>query len=779
VPLDVHVEGNPRNPEVASPGKMSMSPPEKIVRFILQRRLALSLAVIASVAFFGYYLTKLEIDNDTMKSVPNTLEEKVDYERIQEIFSVPFTVLFIAEFEDWSLRAKIDSIAVWADAFDKIEVQGEKGVEGIAHIGGLQVPRAGGFFGLSSEPVVAPEDTSEQAIRESIARNREFTNIFISDNEKALGIVLGLNPEAYRPGALDEITRLVDLIDSNPSVRAAVAGAATHSYFIDKAMRSDFRVLLPLCILVAAFLLYLVFRRILHVVAVLLIIGFALIWTFGIMGLLGIPLSVVSSVIPVILFPIGVADSIHIIRTYSDFRYRENKSLFQSLSPTYHELLRPIVLTSLTTFVGFGSFLFSSISWTRYFGLFTGIGVILSLFFTVLLLPIFLSLESKNHGVKVSGTPETTQHTAPSWYRKLIFESPLWIGLVGVIVIVGVFGVAGVRVESNPLAMFAQSSPVRESDRLIEQYFGGTRFFSVMLRNTKGDLTGHEAWKDVARIAEYIESRERVGHVASLLPLINRTSMLLSNEPISRAGVSVLVGSGTLFGKKFRNIVDSWVAEDRRTTKLTVRCENVEGYKYTELADEIEEYVATEYPEWEVMAAGPALLIDSMISLLVGTQISTLLITFTTVFLFLSLLFKSVRIAFFAIIPIVLSTGFVYALMGAVGVSINTVTVFIVNTCIGIGIDYSIHFVSGYSYTLPRFPDNEGALLDTVRSKGAVIMFNTLVVGVGFLVLVISSFPPIRHFGFFVFISMLTSAVFSLIFLPLLFRVSPIRGKSG
>ncbi len=751
---------------------------EKTVHFILQRRLAVSLVVIASVAFFGYFLTKLRIDNDTMKSVPNSLEEKVDYERIQEVFSVPFTVLFIAEFEDRTLRTKIDSIASWAREFDAIEVRGEKGVIGSAHIGALQVPRAGGFFGLSSGPVIAPDDTSTQSLRESIAENREFTNIFISDDEKALGIVLGLSPRAYRPGVLDEVTRLVDRIDNYPSVRAAVAGAATHSYFIDKAMRSDFRILLPLCIFVAAFLLYLVFRRVLHVVAVLLIIALALVWTFGIMGLLGIPLSVVSSVIPVILFPIGVADSIHVIRTYSDFRYREKKGLSQSLSLTYRELLRPIVLTSLTTFVGFGSFVFSSISWTRHFGLFTGIGVILSLFFTILLLPIFLSFESKKHRMKAGGSPDTASQGSPSWYRILVFDSPLWIGLVIVIAGVGIFGATGVRVESNPLAMFAQDSPVRESDRLIEQYFGGTRFFSVMLRRTEGDLTKAEAWNDVADIAEYIESRERVGHVASLLPLINRTSVLLSSKPVSDAGVSVLVGSGTLFGKKFRGLVDSWVAQDRKTTKLTVRCENVEGYKYTQLADEIEKYVAENHPEWESMAAGPALLIDSMISLLVGTQISTLLITFITVFLFLSLLFRSARIGLFAIIPIILSTGFVYALMGAVGVSINTVTVFIVNTCIGIGIDYSIHFVSGYSYIRDRFSDNDGALLDTVRSKGAVILFNTLVVGVGFLVLVISSFPPIRHFGFFVFVSMLTSAVFSLIFLPLLFRFSPVRGVS-
>jgi predicted RND superfamily exporter protein len=158
-----------------------------------------------------------------------------------------------------------------------------------------------------------------------------------------------------------------------------------------------------------------------------------------------------------------------------------------------------------------------------------------------------------------------------------------------------------------------------------------------------------------------------------------------------------------------------------------------------------------------------------MITLIVKTQISSLLLAFSSVFIILSLLFASVRTGFYTTVPIVFSTVFIYALMGLSGVTINMVTVIIVNTCIGIGIDYAIHFTSGYLYCRRQYPTQREALLATVANKGAVIIFNTMVVGAGFLILVFSSFPPIRHFGGFIFLSMVTSTLFSLIFLPVFF----------
>lgn len=748
----------------------------QLVSWIVNQRIAIIIVTAAITLLFIYGNTKIYIDNDTMKSVPETLKEKKAFMKLQQSFPTPFTLIFMASFEheQGGLLEKCDSIAAWASLFEKITVDNAPGIINTIHINTIKVPIKGGFLGLSSEDIIPPKkELSEQHVRERINEYSEFTRTFVSEDEKVLGIVLSLNPDVNRPRVIEQVVNIVNKIDADPTIKTYLTGATSTSFFLSQAMRKDFSILLPICLLIASLLLYCIFRKVLYVVSSLFIIAVAIVWTFGIMGLIGVPFSVVTSVIPIILFPVGVANAIHILKTYSGIRWQKGNDFIFSFSETYRELIRPIILTSVTTFIGFGSFMFSEISWTRYFGLFTGIGVILSLLLTVILLPIFLYYEPKSKKICVPGD---SVHGERSFsisfldrYRKLIFESRFTAILLILVVLVCIVGGIQVRFESNPISMFSSKSTIRQSDELIAKYFGGTRFFYVLL-TSKQKLTNQSQWSEVDAIVEHMRKNKNVGDVTSILPLLKRTSTLLNNEAISDAGISLLVKSKGLFGRSFKKLVDSWMTDNRQTVKLALTCKNIPGFKYTKLADEFEHYIRTHYPQWDVQIAGPALLIDSMITLLIKTQVSSITIAFASVFLVLSLLFRSWKIGLFSTIPMILSTACVYALMGLMGVAVNMVTVVIVNTCIGIGIDYSIHFTAGYMFIRGKFTNNVDALMQTVKNKGAVIMFNTFVVGAGFFVLVFSSFPPIRNFGFFIFLSMFISSTFALIFLPVFLK---------
>lgn len=743
----------------------------RLVRGIIQYRILIIIATLISIAVFGYFNTRIYVDNETMKSVPETLKEKIEFKKLQETFKTPFILIFIAQFEKGTLTEKIDSISAWSNRFEGILIDSLKALSGTTHLGKIKTPVKGGFFGIQGDYIIPrKKQVSEIDIRKRIKENPEFTKALITEDESVFGMVLFLNPEIDRPLILDQVTRIFNQIDSYRSVKAYLTGATLTSYILNREMKKDFSILLPLCLLVAATLLYFIFKRILYVAASLIIIAIALIWTFGILGISGVPFSIVTSVIPIIMFPVGVANSIHVLKTYSRHRWQQGKDFIDSFTETYFELIRPIVLTSVTTFIGFGSFVFSEISWTRHFGVFTGIGVMLSLFLTVILLPIFVYYEPKPKKVtELSKNKLTVSEEFLKRYRKIIFESPFCRYLLLSIIIVCIIGGLRVRFESNPISLFSPKSTIRKSDKLIEKYFKGTRFFYILL-NHKQKITTPSQWQEVDSIIHYIKQNENIGDVSSILPLLNRTCTILSDKPISSAGISILLKAKGLFGKSFKNLINSWITSDRRTTKLTVSCKNIPGFKYTALADEMKNHISRNYPGWDVQVAGPALLIDSMIFLLIKTQVSSITLAFISVFLVLALLFRSFKIGLFTTLPMILSTATVYALMGLLNVSINMVTVVIVNTCIGIGIDYSIHFTAGFMFIKDNFSNNIDALISNVGNKGAVIMFNTFVVGAGFFVLIFSSFPPVRNFGLFIFISMLVSSSFALIFLPIFFK---------
>lgn len=742
-----------------------------LLQHLLNHRWAVVITFSLLTAVFGALLTRIQVDNDTMKSVPAELAEKRDYEQLQSLFAEPFTLLFIARFDDGALSQKLDSLRSWAGRFEALQVQDKPALTHTVHAATLRIPQKGGFLGFKSA-LILPEGLSDEQLRQSVSDNKVFLRTLISQDESVLGMVLMLNPDVSRTEAIGASVELVKQINALEGVQANVTGSFASSFFLDKAMKKDFRILLPLGLVLAALLLYGFFRRWHYVILPILIIAIALVWTFGLMSLFGIPFSVVTSVIPVILFPIGVADSIHLQKTFFRLRHREQMPLLDALSKTFDELLRPVILTSITTIIGFGSFAFSAISWTRHFGIFTALGVLFALLFTLILLPVLLSWESGSAvRTNTTNTRAPTRSGFMGWYRRVILESPLWIALLIVVGIGCIIGSMKVRFESNPIGLFSPKSEVRQSDALIARSFGGTSFFSVVLTAPKGQLYTPHAWAQIDSISRYLSSLEMVGNVSSLLPLIQRTSTLLSGDSISAGSLSMLLGSGGMLGSKFSDAINTWVNESRTSTRIQLTCKNVPGYKYTDFAARIKKHITAHYPGFAVLTAGPALLIDSMITLLVKTQISSILMGFSTVFIILALLFRSLKIGLYTTIPIIISTVFTYASMGLFGVTINMVTVIIVNTSMGIGIDYAIHFTAGYLYARRSTTNAVEAVLHTVAEKGLVIVFNTIVVGVGFLVLGLSSFPPIRHFGAFLFMSMVTSTIFSLVFLPVFFAL--------
>jgi predicted RND superfamily exporter protein len=739
---------------------------DSFIRFLLRYRWPVLILIFISLLGGGYFITTIKVDNDTFKAVPPNIKPRLDYDKLKKEFPAPFNILFLAQFESGTLTEKIDSLRSWSRQFRALP-----GITGVTDLTTIVVPVKQGFLGLSGNPVIPSDSTIDEArTRTLIAANPEFCRLFISTDENTLGMIVALDWTANRTLILDTLLSKVKSINRTPHLTVYITSEGAVSYFIDKSMHRDFRLLLPFCFLLVFILLYRVFRNMLHVAASVGAVAAALIWTFGLMGLLGIPFNIVTSIIPVIIFPIGVADAIHLIRTYRFGRSPTGATLQSALTATYRELMLPCLLTSLTTFAGFASFVLSSISWNRTFGIFTGIAVLFCYLFNILLLPLVLSFEKRDRApVAAASAEERALNRFWDGFIQFTLASKRWIVILPVLAVLLVVGIRSTRVENNFMMMLPAKNQLRQSDDFIARHFGGTRFFSIVLEKKDSTITTADEWRRIDTFTSFVKQQEGVGNVTSLMPLINRVSSMLSGKEISPAAVALITAPGGFSGKSYGRFIGNFLSADRSRTRIQVTCRNERSVKTLDIARNIEGYAREHLPGYSVLVSGPAILSESMSAVLVNTLIVSLIATVIPVFLCLVFFFRSLRIGIYCIVPIFMLLVFVYAMMGLCGVSINLITVVIMNTCIGIGIDYAIHFISGYIHTL-KTASTTGyqALAITIRQKGTPIFFNTLVVGVGFCVLLFSSFPPIRDFGLLVFISMFVAAGFCIFIISLI-----------
>ncbi len=160
---------------------------------------------------------------------------------------------------------------------------------------------------------------------------------------------------------------------------------------------------------------------------------------------------------------------------------------------------------------------------------------------------------------------------------------------------------------------------------------------------------------------------------------------------------------------------------------------------------------------------------------LLKSQIKSMVIALFVVLILVSLEIGSLAGGVIASLPIILVIAINFGLMGLLGINLDSGTMLVASIAIGIGIDYAIHFIAHFREEVQRGVDIETAVKNTIHEKGHAILVNATTVGLGFLVLIFGTLVPIRNFGWLLFMTMLTSSILSLSFLPaliLIFRKS-------
>lgn len=185
------------------------------------------------------------------------------------------------------------------------------------------------------------------------------------------------------------------------------------------------------------------------------------------------------------------------------------------------------------------------------------------------------------------------------------------------------------------------------------------------------------------------------------------------------------------------------------------------------VVNECNSYVANHFPEgYTVSFTGKGELESVMTDMVVSSQLQSLIFSLFCVFVVLTLSFKSGWAGLLGALPLAFTILLNYMTMGFTEIKLDLVTSIIASVAVGIGIDYTIHFLETYRMERALTSDVHEAARKTFASSGVGILTNALAVGLGFLVLCLSKFAVLRYIGILVAIVMFTSSMLSMTILP-------------
>ena len=253
--------------------------------------------------------------------------------------------------------------------------------------------------------------------------------------------------------------------------------------------------LVPIALALMAVVFLLSFRSVPAVVLPLIEVGACLVFVFGLMGYLSVPVYLTIAVLPVILTAIGVADEVHIFARYLEqLRARPDEASTEVLTATMTEMSVPVVKTSVTTAVGFLSFALSPIAPVQAFGVFTAVGIIFCMLWSLTVIPAKLALIGPGRLIKRRGYAGTSVRRTPLFARlgAMVVRGRYWVIVTALVVTVAAsFGVRRIVVQDSWIDGFAPDSEFYQATELFNDQFLGTHILLVSVDAKQGEpITG-------------------------------------------------------------------------------------------------------------------------------------------------------------------------------------------------------------------------------------------------------------------------------------------------
>lgn len=645
--------------------------------------------------------------------------------------------------------------------------------------------------GMRVSPLLSevPQDPDEIAqLKARIARWPLLTGTLVSADGKAAAFFV-----RYRKDGNSDLRRRVyhTVMDTIRPYEAMpqevfVAGMTVIEVNISDYITRDMKRLFPLVFIVVIASLWFSFRRPLGVLLPLLTVIVSVIWTMGVMALLRVPLNTITSTLPVLLMAVGTAYTIHLL-----FHFFHNacqgmnpsEALVKSLSQVGYA----VIMAGLTTIGGFASLVVSRVVPIRLFGIYAALGTLVALVSSLTLIPALLRLSlrrlsfaSEPHllwtGLPIPGLEEVLRGYT-GWvlrHRRIVF---------GISAALAVFFLAGslrIYPESDYITHFKRSSYIRKSDEMINRYFDGSSVLDIVVDGGAPDsLKDPDVLKRMDSLQAFAEGLPQVGGAMSLVDYLKRMNQVLNADapaeyriPDTREMIAQVLLLYSMSGDEAD--LEDVVNLDYSLACITVRLRTGSTRHAARMIAEIERYNREETRLSIHMTASMVLgkVVDD---LTISGQIQSIWSSFLVVFGLVALIFRSFVGGFLAILPLLLCVIINFGILGWAGIPLQVGTALIASVAMGIGIDYAIHYLNIAKIRAQEGEDLGQGLKETAGTAGRAIIYNAAAVGLGFLVLVLSTFIADIYFGAFITLTMITASVATLTLIPCL--VSAVRPR--
>lgn len=753
-------------------------------------------------AWMGWQAWHLEFDGSTQRILVQTPEQQAYQARMQEIFGGDHTVFVglhppSGDLFQPAVLHKIDRLSRELEA-----LPGVLGVTSLTQVGVIR----GSPEGLEVRPLLEEIPTDPRglaAVRAEALDNRLLRSNLISADGRYGALVVDLDPSpagnAIRYATLSAVRTIAQQASGPEEI--VVAGAPMVGYSFREIMAQDLLRLVPCTVALVGITLWFLFRRVRAVVLPLIAVTASMVWTLGLMRLLHVPMSMVTTALPPVLIAVGVAYGVHVVAAY----WGQLRSGSRERGPSRRTMTRvawPVALSAFTTIAGFGSISLSEVRTLQEFGFFSMAGVLFCMVTAVTVVPVALRL------FPVEDWEHRRQRRRPwpleRWLRRAgDLTARERVGIAVVAALIMCFSVAGIlhiRVDTDYLRYIAPREAIRQAVDFFNDHLAGANTFTVVFEGEgENRFKEPDALAFLSGLQEFIASQPGIDTTTSLADYVKVMNRALHDDapqaerlPDTAAEVGQLLLLFSL-GEE-TGLLNPYVNYDFSAARLTYRGHLTSSRAQVALAGRIDTYCQQHLPAGiTARQTGSSYYLAQSSMGIVRSQLRSLGVSALIIGAIMLILFRSPRMTVLVLIPNMLPIAMILAMMGWLGIPLSTGTAVIASISLGIAVDDTIHLVLRYYHELlhgghwlsgeraasrrNRLLAQRQAMRVALLETGRPIFYSSATLVTGFVVLTASSFTPILMLGLLTAATMVFCLFGDLLLLPAILTLTPVSKR--
>ncbi|KIP71567.1 RND transporter [Vibrio harveyi] len=571
---------------------------------------------------------------------------------------------------------------------------------------------------------------------------------------------------------MNHINRMIEQYQQNyPNVEFHKAGIIAMNYAFMTAAQEDSSTLVPTMLLVILVFLTIMLRSFLSVIATLVVIIGSVMATMGLSGWAGMFLSTATVNVPTLVMTLAVADCVHVIATMRQ-SMQNGFSKAHSIERSIALNFMPILITSITTAIGFLMMNMSDSPVLRDFGNLSALGVMIACFLSVTLLPALLKLLP----IRVK---QNTSKNGSDFMDKLgdfvVTNRKALLPLSVLVIVVSASLIPLNKVNDESVKYFDSRSDFRQAADFMEERISGMTNISIAIKTNESQGIADPIFlNSIGRFTDWLRAQPETDHVATLADVYKRLNKNMHADddayyslPQDRelaAQYLLLYEMSLPYGLDLNNQINV----DKSSIKMVLTVDNLGSVELVDLENRIYAWFANNAPQYEVVASSPSLMFAHIGETNMASMLSTLPITLVLISALLIFALRSLKLGLISLVPNIAPAVIGFGLWALISGEINLGLSVVVTLTLGIVVDDAVHFLSKYQRARKEGQTAEQAVRYAFHTVGRALWITTVVLVAGFSVLAMSSFRLNADMGQLSAIVIFIALVVDFLFLPTL-----------